>query len=82
MPVTFSEVVRHGKLTIPPAVKIAFEDDGAEDYFVAAKWASKVTGTPDITYPEGSVEIDPATTFIDGTPVLAVADVKTEAKGG
>jgi hypothetical protein len=66
MAVIFSSPTRHGPNTFAPGVSLAFEDARAEDYFVAAGWASTTKKEPAMTYPEGTVEIDPQTVFADG----------------
>jgi len=64
MPIKFKEAVKHGTNTFPPTVALAFEDDRAEEYFVAAGWAEQTDDDPIMApYPEGTVTIDPDTVF-------------------
>lgn len=66
MAVEFHSVTKHDKLQIAPSISIAFEDEGAEAYFIAAGWAVETEDEPVMTFPEGSVTIDPETTFGTG----------------
>lgn len=66
MPVKFNHVTKHGKLQIAPSISIAFEDEGAEAYFVAAGFAEETDEEPVMTFPEGSVTVDPETIFGTG----------------
>lgn len=59
-------VTKHGRLIIAPNVATAFDDEHAEDYFVAAGWAEDSDEDPVVIYPVGSVKIDPNTVFADG----------------
>ena len=59
-------VTKQDRLIIAPNQAIAFDDDGAEEYFVAIGWAENTDDEPIFTYPEGSVNIDPETVFADG----------------
>jgi hypothetical protein len=65
MAVKFNQAVKHGTLQLIPGVAVAFEDPGAEGYFVAAGWAEKTKDKPAHTYPEGSAVVDPLTRFGD-----------------
>jgi hypothetical protein len=78
--IKFSGMTKHGGLSFIPGAALAFEDAGAEDYFVACGWAEVTDETPVYTYPEGSVEIDPDTRQ-NGTGLL-IQDVITEMKQG
>jgi hypothetical protein len=63
--------VKHGTQTFPPDVALAFSDDRAEEYFLATGWAEKTKDEPIITYPEGTVEVDPETVHANtGVKVL------------
>lgn len=66
MAIKFKSLTRHGSLAFSPLLATAFEDDRAEDYFVAAGWAERTDEPPLVTYPVGSVEVDPSTVFADG----------------
>ena len=66
MAVKFLSPTKHGTQTFVPGVALAFDDARAEDYFVAAGFAEATKDKPAMTYPEGTVEIDPATVFADG----------------
>lgn len=66
MPIQFNGPTKHGKLDLIASVPLAFDDKGAEEYFIKAGWAEKTTKTPIHTYPKGSVVIDPNTVFNGG----------------
>lgn len=66
MAVQFQAPFRHGKLMLPPSLSLAFEDENAEGYFIAVGAAEATEDAPVMTYPAGSVEIDPETTFGTG----------------
>jgi hypothetical protein len=71
MPIKFKDRTKHDRLDIMPGVSVAFEDDRAEEYFIAAEMAEETDDEPVVTYPEGSVTIDPETTRADtGARVL------------
>jgi len=56
-----------------PDYPYAFEDKGAEDYFIACGWAEKTSEEPKRVYEEGSIEIDPDTMHYDhGVPVAMI----------
>lgn len=59
-------VTKQNRLIIAPQVPTEFEDEHAEDYFIAMGWAEETNETPVVTYPEGSVEIHPLTVYADG----------------
>ena len=61
MAVKFKGPTRHGVNTFVPDVSLAFDDTNAEAYFVAAGFADQTSDAPVMTYPEGTVEIDPDT---------------------
>lgn len=61
MAVVFNQAVKHGALQFIPGPAVAFEDSGAEAYFIAMGWADSTNDAPGYTYPEGSVVIDPLT---------------------
>ena len=63
MTIQFKERFKHGRLDLLPGVPMAFEDARAEEYFVAVGAAEATDVEPVVTYPVGSVEIDPATVF-------------------
>lgn len=79
MPIKFKELVRHDGLQLGAGVSTAFEDERAEEYFIAAGWAEATTDAPQVTYPKGSLRIDQSTIFTDGTIVLQPADVNANA---
>lgn len=58
MAVIFNQAVKHGTLQLIPGSPVAFDDDRAEEYFVAAGWAETTGSEPAFTFPEGSVSID------------------------
>ena len=66
MSIIFTGPTKHGAQTFAPSVPLAFEDEGAEDYFKAAGWAEPTKEEAVMTYPAGTVEIDPTTVFADG----------------
>jgi hypothetical protein len=77
---TGPSVTKQDRLVIAPTVPTAFEDDHAEEYFVSMGWAEETNEDPVVTYPEGSVNIDPKAIFADGPkkgqfilPALAAA---------
>lgn len=63
MTIQFKERFKHGRLDLLPGVPMAFEDDRAEEYFIAAGAAEATSAEPVAIYPVGSVEIDPETVF-------------------
>jgi hypothetical protein len=65
MAVIFNQAVKHAALQLIPGVPVAFEDDGAEGYFIAAGWADTTDDEPVHTYPVGSAPVDPLTRFAD-----------------
>ena len=65
MAIIFRGRTKHGSLDLFPGVPLAFDDFGAEDYFIAAKFADATTKEPVETYIVGSVHIDPLTVFAD-----------------
>lgn len=70
MTIKFSGPVKHGKETFVADYPYAFEDKGAEEYFVACGWAEPTDQKAKHTYEEGSIEIDPDTIHYDtGVPV-------------
>lgn len=69
MAVTFNQLTKHGTLCLLPGSTVAFDDKGAEEYFIAAGFASKSSKKPDHTFPKGSVEIDPETVFGGGDKI-------------
>lgn len=66
MAIIFTSPTLHGATRFAPTISTAFDDTGAEDYFVAAGFAGTTKDAAVMTYPEGTVEIDPATVFGDG----------------
>lgn len=66
MAIKFSGPTRHGHHTFAPTIALAFDDEDAETYFVKAGFAEATNDEPVMTYPAGSVEIDPETVFGDG----------------
>lgn len=66
MSIIFTGPTKHGAQTFAPSVPLAFEDEGAEAYFVAAGFAKDSKAEPVMTFPAGSVDIDPTTVFADG----------------
>lgn len=72
MAIIFKDPVKHGTLSVIPGIALAFEDDRAEEYFVAAGWADVTDKAPKHTYPAGTVVIDPDTVFaVTGQKVLS-----------
>lgn len=63
MAIIFNQSVKHGRLQLIPTVPLAFQDERAEEFFVAAGWAEATDQEPIHTYPAGSVAIDPDTVF-------------------
>lgn len=63
MAVKFSGPTKQGVNTFVPGVALAFDDTDAEPYFIAAGWASDTDDAPVMTYPVGTVHIDPGTVF-------------------
>lgn len=73
MAIIFNQAVKHGPHQFFPGVPVAFEDDRAEEYFVAAGWADAAGDAPIHTYHAGSVEVDPETVIAStGRKVLEV----------
>lgn len=66
MAIKFNTLTKHGKLQFVPHVAVAFADDQAEEYFVAAGWADKSSEEPHHTFPIGTCKIDPDAVFADG----------------
>jgi hypothetical protein len=66
MAIKFTSPTRHGTQTFVPGVALAFADASAEQYFIAAGFAEATKDKAVMEYPEGTVEIDPATVFGDG----------------
>lgn len=66
MAVKFNSTTKHSGLVLLPGVSLAFDDDRAEEFFVAAGWAETTDEAPVHVYPVGSVEIAPETVFADG----------------
>ena len=82
MSITFNGVTKHGTQTFVPDTPLGFEDEGAEDYFIACGWAKRSAAAPKMVYPAGTVEIDPET--IHNESRLKVQDliVQAEVKEG
>lgn len=66
MSIIFKSPTRHGTNMFVPSTPLAFADEKAEAYFVKAGFAEESDSEPVMTYPEGTVVIDPQTTFADG----------------
>jgi hypothetical protein len=59
-------VIKQDRLLLAPSVSTAFNDEHAEDYFIAMGWATETNDEPTVTYPEGSVTVDPKVVFGSG----------------
>ena len=66
MAVKLSGITKHGGQIFPPNVSIGFDDEHAEDYIKAMGWGEATDEEPVITYPEGSLIVDPQTVYADG----------------
>lgn len=66
MAIVFNATTKHGTQTFEPVTVVAFNDVLAEDYFVKAGLAKTSTKRATVTYPEGTVTIDPNTVFGHG----------------
>jgi hypothetical protein len=64
--IKFHGVTKHGRNAFVPSTPLGFEDPGAIPFFVAAGFGEETDEEPVMTYPEGTVEIDPNTVFADG----------------
>ncbi len=53
--------VKHGRHLFVPNVPLAFEDEDAVPYFLAAGFADASDDEPVMTYPKSSIDIDPET---------------------
>jgi hypothetical protein len=82
MSIIFLEARLHGTLQFLPTVPLAFEDERAEEYFIAAFGAQPSDKPPIHTYPVGSVVIDPKTVFAaTGARVLPAVDASLASEG-
>jgi len=63
MAIKFHAPTKHGAHAFAPGVAYAFEDDGAEPYFLAAKFAEETDDDAVVVMPAGSIEVDPETVF-------------------
>jgi hypothetical protein len=61
MSVIFKTRTKHDRLDLLPTIPLAFADEGAETYFISAGFADPTTLAPLVTYPKGSVHVDPMT---------------------
>lgn len=75
MALIFNQFVRHGRVEIPGAVPVGFEDKDAEPYFLKLGWAETTTKKPQRIYTQDEVSIDPETTdAATGARVLGEAE--------
>lgn len=85
MTVIFKGRTLQDKLDLFPSVPIAFDDEGAEDYFCAAGWADKTDKEPMATYPVGSVNVDPLAVHAESgkhvQPELAAIVISAQIAG-
>jgi hypothetical protein len=63
MAIIFNTPVKEGTNQFLPNIPVAFDDEGAEDYFKAAGWAEDTDQAVVHTFPEGTVTVDPLTRF-------------------
>lgn len=69
MSIIFNQAVKHGKSQFFPGVPVAFEDEDAAPYFLAAGWADETDQSPLHTYSKGEIDIDPETVFGSGEKI-------------
>ena len=70
MTIKFRHSVKHGVSEYLPTVPLAFEDEHAELYFIAAGFADETPEAPLHTYPEGTVQVDPETVFANSNTLV------------
>jgi hypothetical protein len=75
MTIEFGALTKHGTMQFVPDYPLAFDDKGAEEYFVAAGFAAKSDKKAKHTYEEGTIEIDPNTIHYEsGIPISAIIE--------
>lgn len=73
MAIMFTGRTKQARLDLAPSVAYAFLDYRAEECFTRAGFADPTDEDPTVTYPVGSLKIDPETTFA-GTTTRVLED--------